>query len=80
LEHQLAGDTGNNLLLTLTPTLPILKLKLTLTTFDSPTKISKTVYLSDSTRDYCTLFGVNDLYSVIVQRSVGCLYAFFEAV
>lgn len=36
--------------------------------------------MSDNTHDHCSLFGVNDLYSVIVQRSVGFFYAFFEAV
>lgn len=37
-ENQLAGDTGNNLLLTLTSMVPILKLKLTLTTLTVPLK------------------------------------------
>lgn len=80
-EHQLAGDKGNNLLLISTSMVPTWKLKLTLTTFDHPdslTKISKTIDLSDTTHDYCSLFGVNDLCSVIV--SMGCLHAFFEAV
>lgn len=60
---------------------PVLKLKLALTTFDHPdnlTKISRTIDLSDNTQDCCSLSGVNDLYSVTV--SIGCLYAFFEAV
>lgn len=61
MEHHLAGGAGNTSLLTSKSTVPMLMLKLTLGTFgypESPTKISKTIDMSDNTCDYCSILGL----------------------